>query len=925
MIEVGKNINQDLLKILFVENIEAEKNKAEDELRKENIRFESLLVNNETDYIRAISTFSPDIIISDYNLGTFDGKSALKLLRLSKKNIPFIIFTGSQNEEVAVDCLKTGASDYILKEQIKRLPFAVIEAITNRQIKQEKEEAVREILSQRNILEAVFESSPYVLILLDKDNKIVNINNEGVKFTGKSKEEIINKLQGDAFECYNSLTSMGCGTNPDCLGCAFRINSMETLITGKSIYNHETKTIWHKREHNLLISTSLVKREIENLVLISIIDITEKRRTETRIKDIQLLLQSSIESPKDMIFLSIDQDFNILYFNSVYKKITHMAYHLDIQPGMNLLDCITVNNDREHSRRNFSRALSGENLVSIHQFTGIYNQYYETKFSPIYNEDNRIIGATSFSANITERLKIEQTLKERQLLYSSLVETSQDLIWRYDNEGKLTYLNEVWEKTHGYKTEELIGHTFQSIQNEEDYKKDKEVFSQLLNGKSLKDYETKHKSKDGKTIYLSFNAVPLFDIAGNIVGAQGTAIDMTQRKFSELLLIETNEEYRRMNEELSIAKRKAEESDKLKSAFLENISHEIRTPMNSIMGFSQLLNNQMITEDKKRKYINLINTNCQELLTIITDIIDISKITLNKIIVTPRKTNLEQLLKEIKEEQKTYAQSKNIGLSYFNNLYPRIENIIIDESKLKQILTNLVNNAIKFTGYGEIEYGCIQKDLMIEFYVTDTGCGIPEEKFEFIFDRFSKLDNQPETSRTGTGLGLSITKAYVQLLGGNIRLKSELNKGTTFYFDIPLKTTNKQQNQGNMMQNTYNWKNKTILVAEDDYMNYVFIEEVLTETEATLIHAQDGQKALDLFFETKTIDIILMDIKMPIINGLVATKEIRKTNLTIPIIALTANAFSEDRANAIEAGCNDLISKPINVDKFLQKIASYFF
>jgi CheY-like chemotaxis protein len=355
------------------------------------------------------------------------------------------------------------------------------------------------------------------------------------------------------------------------------------------------------------------------------------------------------------------------------------------------------------------------------------------------------------------------------------------------------------------------------------------------------------------------------------------------------------------------------------------MSHEIRTPMNGIVGFSELLLEPDLSEYKKNEYVEIINTNCYQLLGIINDIIDISKIELGLISPNNSNLNINKMLSEIETMVKPNANRKKLPLILTKQLNDLQSEITTDGIKLRQILTNLLTNAIKFTEKGWIEFGYVLKTSFLEFYVKDTGNGIPAEKFELIFERFRQLDNQPDESRTGTGLGLAITKAYVELLGGKIWLSSEFNKGSIFYFTIPYIPVNKSSIAPITSQiNKYEWTGRTILIAEDDYINFLYLKNIIIKTNATVLHSENGRSTIELFKTNPAIDLILMDLKMPVVNGLEATEEIRKINQKIPIIAQTAYAFSEDEAIAKNAGCDDFLSKPIKRDKLLETINFYF-
>ncbi|MBI5540492.1 MAG: PAS domain-containing protein [Bacteroidia bacterium] len=588
-------------------------------------------------------------------------------------------------------------------------------------------------------------------------------------------------------------------------------------------------------------------------------------------------------------------------------------------------------------------------------------KHVKERCETFYNKEEKPYRSVGTIQDITEQIIYEEELKQKneeiekqneeykQLIeelqlakdkielsenkFRNLVETSSDIIWETNIDGVYTYISPQVENILGFKQSELIGKSPFYIMPQDDAKRISIISDNIVKSKQpFSGLETPAIDKNGNLFTFETNGVPVFDSKRNIIGYRGINRNITKRKQAEKLLAQKNdeieaqnEEYKQLNEELNCAKEKAEESDRLKSAFLANMSHEIRTPMNGIIGFSQLLLKKNLPEDKKQKFVEIINTNGYQLLGIINDIIDISKIELG--IVTPYFSNisLDNILEDIETMIKPSANSKNIRLSLNKSTTSSVKDIYTDDIKLRQILTNLLTNAVKFTNKGTIEFGYEIKSDKIEFYVKDEGCGIPEDKINLIFERFRQLDNQPDDSRTGTGLGLAITKAFVGLLGGEIWLKSELNKGTTFYFTIKYQPSKSELvSDFNTKEEHFNWYNKTILVAEDDLSNFKLIEEIFAATNAKIIYASNGQKAIDEFNNNEHIDIILMDIKLPVKNGYVATAEIRKINKTVPIIAITAYAFSEDKEKAMLAGCSDYLSKPIN-DKELCKLINKYF
>ncbi len=379
--------------------------------------------------------------------------------------------------------------------------------------------------------------------------------------------------------------------------------------------------------------------------------------------------------------------------------------------------------------------------------------------------------------------------------------------------------------------------------------------------------------------------------------------------------------------QLQEAKERAEQSDKLKSAFLANMSHEIRTPMNGILGFSQLLR-QTNDPEEINEFLNILDDNGHHLLSLINDIIDLSKIEVGMISLNKREFSLNHLFSEIfdffKKEEKII--SGKITLTMHEELEGPESIIIADNTRMKQVLINLLSNALKFTHKGHVEAGYSLHEKELLFFVKDTGVGIDPEQQKVIFDRFMQVVVNHQPKHEGAGLGLAITKAFVNLMGGKIWVESIPDKGSVFYFTIPfeqgsLSNYQKQSTKTNKMQ--FNWNDKVILVAEDVTTNYLLIKSVLKKTGATLIWVKNGQEAVDTCLERKDIDLILMDLRMPIKDGYEATREIRVHNPGIPIIAQTSYAMVEDRGISLKAGCTDYIGKPYNLNELLDLIAKY--
>jgi signal transduction histidine kinase/ligand-binding sensor domain-containing protein/CheY-like chemotaxis protein len=379
--------------------------------------------------------------------------------------------------------------------------------------------------------------------------------------------------------------------------------------------------------------------------------------------------------------------------------------------------------------------------------------------------------------------------------------------------------------------------------------------------------------------------------------------------------------------DLEIAKNKAEESDLLKSAFLANMSHEIRTPMNAIIGFSNLLNDQDIEREHKVELTNLIKKNSNSLLNLIDDIIDISKIEAGQLDLNEKACSVNQIFKDLLMEfEDNIISNERVKLKVGDDLLFNHLELKTDPYRLHQILKNLISNGLKFTESGIVEFGYRTGKDEIQFFVKDTGIGISQEQQDQIFTRFNKIEDNKKKIYRGAGLGLTITKNLVEMMGGKIFVESELEKGSTFKFDIPFKPVEsslKEEPKIKKGRYKYDWANKTILVAEDEESNFKFLEMIIRKTSAELLWAKTGQQAIDICRANDKIDLILMDIKMPEMDGLEAIRKLRAKQTKTPIIVQSAYSMPEDQNESFDAGANEFISKPIGTEKLLSVINKY--
>jgi PAS domain S-box-containing protein len=510
----------------------------------------------------------------------------------------------------------------------------------------------------------------------------------------------------------------------------------------------------------------------------------------------------------------------------------------------------------------------------------------------------------------------ERKKAEKQLIkLSTAVEQSPVTILITDLEGNTEYVNPYFSEVTGYSAKEILGQNprlLKSGKHPDAFYK--EMWDTITAGKVWRG-EFLNKKKNGRLYWDESIISPIFNKKGRIINYLKIGADVTDRKKAE--------------EALKIALEKATESDRLKTAFLLNVSHEIRTPMNGILGFANLLKESGLSIEARQNYLVVIEKSAHRMLNTINEIVDISLLEAGQVNVNISQVNVNSQLEEVYRFFIQEAEQKGIQLEWKERLPESHQVITTDEHKLHGILTNLLKNALKFTREGSIELGCRYTDSgskpAVRFYVKDTGIGIPKKRQKAVFDRFVQADIEDKMAYQGLGLGLSIAKAYVEMLGGKIGVESEEGKGSLFYFTLPVKTEKplRQEerepafSEPELLQN----RKLKILVVEDDEASERLLSILVKSISKETLVAHTGQEALEISRRHPDIDIILMDIKLPDINGLEVTRKIRERNSTVLIIAQTAHAMLGDREKTLAAGCNDYISKPISKKSLLQLIA----
>lgn len=762
------------------------------------------------DGISYLKAQNPYLILLDYGLPDMNGMEFIEEVnRLKIRIVPFIVSTGQGNEEIAVDMMKHGAYDYIVKDShlLDKLPKIVRRV--DRAIENEKKLKQAELRIQESELKynAIFNDPSIFLGTLKTNGTIIESNESVLNFAGVTNQEVSEKKLWEAPWWSHSMEMQ---------------NKLKKSVSRTA-----------KGKYDSFESTNIGK----NAEIISI--------------------------------------------------------HFSIRP--------------------------------VRDKTGVIN-------SLIYN-----------AIDISERKNIEKEAQAHAERFRVFFSSVNDAIFVFPIEenccAPFLEINDIACERYGYPKEEFMLLSINEITKNVNNELLATPFHQvelLETGHLIS--EAIHIGKSGEEFPVEINSSIVYQYGQRVI--LSVVRDITERKQSEQQLQIKNQEYmilnkelqesleriQNINTELEKAKVRAEESDKLKMSFLTNISHEIRTPMNGILGFAELLKSPELTGAEQNKYIKIIEKSSYRMLNIINDLIDISKIEAGQTEIHVQETPVNTIIDDLFTFFKPEAKAKGVNLIHKKDLTFKNSIIMADKNRVMQVLSNLINNAIKFTSSGSILFGYRKKEFDLEFYVQDTGIGIPSEMKDIVFERFRQVDISIMRCYEGSGLGLSISKAFVEMHGGKIWVESKQGEGSTFYFTLPYEIQAKEILNFNKKKKDLKLSlssEMTILIVDDDEISSLFLNEIIKEKKLTTIHANNGEEAINIVNNNPDIDIILMDIKMPKIDGLEATKIIKAKHPFIPIIAQTAFAQTNNKKEALEAGCNDYISKPIIKEILLELIRKY--
>lgn len=714
-------------------------------------------VDTKDEYIRMLETYQPDIILSDYHMPSFDGLTALRIANEICPMTPFIVVTGSINEDTAVECMKSGASDYILKDSPKRLGSAVLSALEQHDLRIKKQLAETKLKESEESYLGLFNSVSEAIYIMDENGSCIALNNGILKMYGYSSEELIGQNHELlAATGLNDLTMVS--------------NIIKTVYeTGQS----QQFDFWGKRKNGETFPKEIIFNKGryfgKDVIIATARDISERKEAEEKLLHEEKLLYTLIDNLPATIYVK----------DAKCRKIIINRTDLELIGGR-LEDIIGKTDlelfDNEIGQRGYAddKTVIDTGVAVLNREEDFYDangvqRWLLTSKIPLTNENEEIIGLVGIGLDITE----QKQAQEKILKLSKGIEQSPTSIEITDINGIIEYVNPKLCETTGYSSEEIIGQHARILKSKE---MPEEIYSDLwktISSGNVWRKELINKKKDGSLFWESVTLTAIKNDKGIITNYIAIKENITERK--------------KMQAELILALEKAEESDQLKSAFLANMSHEIRTPLNSIIGFSELLGDPDFNEEERAEFIKTIVDNGNSLLVIISNIMDFSMLEAGQMKIRKEEISTKKLLNELLSDYGKKASQKGIELRLDKSIHNADFTFENDYYRIKQIFSNLIGNALKFTHEGYIEIGYKVSDENIEFHVKDTGIGIAPEYHQAVFERFRQVDTAKTRKYGGNGLGLAISKNLVELLGGKIWLESEPNKYSDFHFTIPIK------------------------------------------------------------------------------------------------------------------------------------------
>jgi PAS domain S-box-containing protein len=777
----------------------------------------------------------------------------------------------------------------------------------NLALEEEVSRKTKDLKAQKRYYQNLVDLAQDIIFLADSEGHFTYVNPIAEQITGIAAESLIGRHFTDLLKEEDREKIGGFYLE--------QIDRKESLTYLEfPMLDSRGKEIWVGQKVNLIIEDGEV-REVMGIAR----DITEQRENQQKLSNLNSRLRTILENLTEAVLVE-DQNRRIVLVNQRFCDL----FEIPVPPEQLIgADCSQSAEQAKHlfaDPDQFVKDIEGllaDQKLEVAELINMQDdRIVERDYIPIYRED-LYAGHMWRYQDVTEKIRAERKIRESEEKYRGIIENMELGLMEVDPDGMITKPYPIFCQMTGYQQEELLGEKADDVFLTPEWKAFMERQNQKRREGQTSVYEVQIKRKDGKLVWVLISGAPFYDEKGKVAGSIGIHYDISEQK--------------QLQKELEEARQQAEKARDAEKEFLANMSHEIRNPINSIIGLTHLLFDTA-SSPEQLNYLNDIKYASDILLALVSDILDISKIAEGKMEPAPRLFNLSELVIGIVKTMQFRTDEKDVTLDY--RLAPNIpDQLIGDATFLNQILLNLIGNAVKFTQQGSVFLSVEGKQegetLWTKFVVEDTGIGIPAEKKESIFERFSQAGKVTRSHYGGTGLGLPITKKLVEIQGGEIEVESEVGKGTAFTFCLPFQIPKREVSSVKEMARGRDILEQKlhVLVVEDNELNRHYLEKVLSNWGYSYSSAGHGQEAL-LKLSEEHFDLVLMDIRMPVMDGYEATIHLRNStdnpNRNVPVIALTASALLDEKEKALNAGMNEHLCKPFTPDQLAQKLQDFF-